>query len=244
MDSILSAFSSSSKDEKLCLQIIVEPLSEDWLKKMRKKCEEIKNDDGLNGFQRFWNKLTKDQKKQDEEKEKQTKYNFSQQQLGDFEKKMDDEMFHVKIRALAISPDKNNTKKMISDLTRLFNQYNYMGLNSFKFEKADNIQKFTKDFILRSLNSEKNFFFQLFCNEESQILNIKELSSLIHFPHGRFNLNPRIAWQKFKIVAAPDNLPNEGLTVGFNEFAGVKRAIRITDKDRFRHVYILGQTGT
>ena len=244
MDSILSAFSSSSKDEKLCLQIIVEPLSEDWLKKMRKKCEEIKNDDGLNGFQRFWNKLTKDQKKQDEEKEKQTKHNFSQQQLGDFEKKMDDEMFHVKIRALAISPDKNNTKKMISDLTRLFNQYNYMGLNSFKFEKADNIQKFTKDFILRSLNSEKNFFFQLFCNEESQILNIKELSSLIHFPHGRFNLNPRIAWQKFKIVAAPDNLPNEGLTVGFNEFAGVKRAIRITDKDRFRHVYILGQTGT
>ena len=63
MDSILSAFSSVSREEKLCLQIIVEPLSEDWLKKMRKKCEEVKNDDGLKGFAKFWNRLTKDQKK-------------------------------------------------------------------------------------------------------------------------------------------------------------------------------------
>ncbi|MBQ7074916.1 hypothetical protein IJM86_07940 [bacterium] len=158
---------------------------------------------------------------------------------------MDDELFHVKIRALAISPEKNNTKKIISDLTRLFNQYNYMGLNSFKFEKEEKkIQDFTKAFIQRSLIPYTSLFKQLFSKEESHILNIKELSSLIHFPHGRFNLNPRLAWQKYKIVSAPDNLPNEGLTVGFNEFAGVKRAIRITDKDRFRHVYILGQTGT
>ena len=245
MDSILSAFSSVNKDEKLCLQVIVEPLSEEWLKKMRKRCEEVKNDDGLKGFKKFWTKLTKDKKTQDEEKEKKIKHNFSQQQLWDFEKKLDDELFHVKIRALAISPEKNNTKKIISDLTRLFNQYNYMGLNSFKFEKEEKkIQDFTKAFIQRSLIPYTSLFKQLFSKEESHILNIKELSSLIHFPHGRFNLNPRLAWQKYKIVSAPDNLPNEGLTVGFNEFAGVKRAIRITDKDRFRHVYILGQTGT
>ncbi len=244
MDSILSAFSSVSREEKLCLQIIVEPLSEDWLKKMRKKCEEVKNDDGLKGFAKFWNRLTKDQKKQEEEKEKTIKHNFSQQQLGDFEKKMDDELFHVKIRALAVSPEKNNPNKIISDLTRLFNQYNYMGLNSFKFEKTDNLPKFTKDFVMRSLIPNCSILKQMFSKEETNILNIKELSSMIHFPHGRFNLNPRLAWQKYKIVSAPDNLPNEGLTVGFNEFAGVKRAIRITDKDRFRHVYILGQTGT
>lgn len=244
MDSILSAFSSVKRDEKLCLQIIVEPLSEDWLKKMRKKCEEVKNDDGLKGFAKFWDRLTKDQKKQEEEKEKKIKHNFSQQQLGDFEKKMDDELFHVKIRALAVSPEKNNPNKIISDLTRLFNQYNYMGLNSFKFEKTDNLPKFTKDFVMRSLIPNCSILKQMFSKEETNILNIKELSSMIHFPHGRFNLNPRLAWQKYKIVSAPDNLPNEGLTVGFNEFAGVKRAIRITDKDRFRHVYILGQTGT
>jgi len=27
-----------------------------------------------------------------------------------------------------------------------------------------------------------------------------------------------IAWQKFKIVPAPDNLPNEGIVVGYNNY--------------------------
>jgi hypothetical protein len=43
----------------------------------------------------------------------------------------------------------------------------------------------------------------------AQILNIKELASIYHFPHSRFNKNPRIVWQKFKIVPAPDNVPAE-----------------------------------
>jgi len=41
----------------------------------------------------------------------------------------------------------------------------------------------------------------------AQILNIKEIASIYHFPHSRFNKNPRILWQKFKIVPAPDNIP-------------------------------------
>lgn len=210
MDSILSGFSSVGNDEKLCLQILVEPLSEEWLKKMRKKCEEVKNDDGIKGLRKLWNSLTKDKKTQDEEKEKKIKHNFSQQQLGDFEKKMDDELFHVRIRALAVSSNPTNPKKFISDLVRLFNQYNYMGLNSFKFEEEkEKIQNFAKVFIQRLMVSRDSLLKQAWGKEESDVLNIKELSSLIHFPHGRFNLNPRIARQKFKIVAAPDNLPTE-----------------------------------
>jgi lipopolysaccharide biosynthesis glycosyltransferase len=42
MDSILSAFSNISKEEKVGIQILVEPLHEDWLKKMRKKADDIK----------------------------------------------------------------------------------------------------------------------------------------------------------------------------------------------------------
>jgi len=245
MDSILSGFSSVGNDEKLCLQILVEPLSEEWLKKMRKKCEEVKNDDGIKGLRKLWNSLTKDKKTQDEEKEKKIKHNFSQQQLGDFEKKMDDELFHVRIRALAVSSNPTNPKKFISDLVRLFNQYNYMGLNSFKFEEEkEKIQNFAKVFIQRLMVSRDSLLKQAWGKEESDVLNIKELSSLIHFPHGRFNLNPRIARQKFKIVAAPDNLPTEWIVVWYNNYGGVKKEIRITDKDRFRHIYILGQTGT
>ena len=69
------------------------------------------------------------QKKREEEKKKdedKNKHNFSQQQLSDFDKKMDDELFKVKIKAIATSPDKARPKKMLDDLARLCNQYNYL----------------------------------------------------------------------------------------------------------------------
>jgi hypothetical protein len=46
--------------------------------------------------------------------------------LSDFDKKMDDELFKVKIKAIATSPDKDRPKKMLDDIARLCNQYNYL----------------------------------------------------------------------------------------------------------------------
>lgn len=76
------------------------------------------------------------------------------------------------------------------------------------------------------------------------ILNIKELSSFFHYPHPRYNRSPRILWQKYKMVAAPDNIPREGLYLGDNQYGGTKRKVYVKPMDRFRHFYIIGQTGT
>ncbi|NOZ44891.1 MAG: hypothetical protein GXP45_07260 [bacterium] len=122
---------------------------------------------------------------------------------------MEDELFDVKIRAIATSPQKARPKQIITDLARAFTQYKYVGLNSFKFKKARNIQTFAKEYIRRTFYHNKSFFQRISKPVSLQLLNIKELSSLIHFPHSRFNQNPRLAWQKFKIVPAPDNLPTE-----------------------------------
>ncbi|MDR0651501.1 MAG: hypothetical protein LBG59_09200, partial [Candidatus Peribacteria bacterium] len=216
MDSILSAFSNISKDEKACLQIMVEPLSEERLKKMRKKGEKVKKDDKSNRLTKVFRFLTKDEKKEEEKKSEETKHNFSQQQLGDFDKKMDDELFHVKIKVFATSPEKERPKKIIDDVSRLFNQYNYLGLNTLKFTKVDDLYAFAKRFVQRVFLSEKNWLKNILQNDRQNILNIKELSSIIHFPHGRFNQNPRIARQKYKIIAAPDDLPHQGMVVGYN----------------------------
>ena len=37
---------------------------------------------------------------------------------------------------------------------------------------------------------------------------------------------------------------DEGFLLGYNEFRGVKKQIRLGAKDRRRHMYIIGQTGT
>ena len=245
MDSILSAFSNISRDEKVWIQILVEPLHENWLKKMRKTADDIKE-----GKKKLWfwwiiQKLRDSSKKETSEKEqKEKKHSFSQQQLSDFDKKMDDELFRVKIRTIATSPDKQRPRKIIDDISRLFNQYNYIGLNTLKFNKAQDLQTFARHYSLRILYPDTSLLTNILKFNPSTVLNIKELSSIIHFPHGRFNQNPRIAWQKFKVIPAPDDLPSEGIVVGYNNYWGVKREIRITDKDRFRHIYILGQTGT
>lgn len=75
-------------------------------------------------------------------------------------------------------------------------------------------------------------------------MNIKEITSLYHFPHSKFNKSPRIKWQMYKVVAAPDDLPTEGMLLGHNVYGGIKKEVRLLPKDRFRHFYIIGQTGT
>ena len=245
MDSVLSAFSNLSKEEKVWIQILVEPLHESWLKKMRKRADDIREGKEIKWLWDFLKKVWNSDKPDAKEKENQKKkHNFSQQQLWDFDKKMDDELFQVKMRTIAISPVRQRPKKIIDDISRLFNQYNYIGLNTIKFNRAKNLKKFAKHYVFRLFYSDSTLMDDLRNFKKTTILNIKELSSIIHFPHWRFNQNPRIAWQKFKIIPAPDDLPSEWIVVWYNNYWGVKREIRITDKDRFRHIYILWQTGT
>ena len=76
------------------------------------------------------------------------------------------------------------------------------------------------------------------------ILNTEELASIFHFPHIRYNETPEIKWQNFKIVKAPKDMPKEWLLLWENIHRGVKKEVRIKTEDRFRHFYVIGQTGT
>ena len=46
-----------------------------------------------------------------------------------------------------------------------------------------------------------------------------------------------------KQVDGPTQVMETGLLLGYNEFRGVKKPIRLSDKDRRRHIHIIGQTG-
>ncbi len=252
MDSILSAYSKVFTDEKMCLQVLISPLDENALKELRKESKKIK--EGKNKW--FVEMLLKDIRKgiagansdsKDAPKDDDNKKSdLTQQQTGDLDKKADDEIFSVKIRALVTSPDPHRPERVIDDLARSFSQYSYIGLNALKFKKAKNIQNFAKAFINRFFRTDNGILKNLRNRNKKMILSIKELSSIIHIPNAKFNRNPRISRQRYKIVPAPDNLPDEGILLGYNTYAGIKKAVRIkTDNDdRFRHVYILGQTGS
>jgi hypothetical protein len=52
------------------------------------------------------------------------------------DKKVEDEIFNVVVRAFASSPVPTRPEKIINDLSRSLSQYNYLGLNSLSFQKA------------------------------------------------------------------------------------------------------------
>lgn len=233
MDSILSSFSKVYIDEKLQLQILVQPISPRWQKVFRKKIKKIKSWWLMTNF--LWS--AHDNKQED-------KSWLWSMQIQDMESKIQDEWFNIIIKAFANSPDPKRPKKIIEDLWFSMNQYNYMWLNYFIFLKMKNLENFWKEFVQHIFKKPIFTFYKGLFFIKQNILNIKEIASIIHFPHSRFNKNPRISWQKFKIVPAPDNVPNEGIYLWDNIYSWVKKEVRISTKDRFRHFYIIWQTGT
>ncbi len=251
MDSIISAYSKVFTDEKMCLQILISPLDEEVLKSLRKDAKKIK--EGKNkGFMSLLIKdiwkgvLSTSGENKDAAKDDEKKNDLTQQQTGDLDKKTEDEIFSVKIRALVTSPDAKRPERVIEDLARWFSQYSYIGLNAFKFKKTKDIQTFAKEFINRVFRSDNGTISNIRKWEKKMILSIKELASIIHIPNAKFNRNPRISRQKYKIVPAPDNMPTEGIMLGYNTYAGIKKEVKImTDNDdRMRHMYVIGQTGS
>jgi len=213
MESVISAFAKTTKDEKLALQILIAPTLENHSKKLRKQIEAIK--EGKRGWRIFRvikslrSAATSDAKDEKQDAEKDKKISFSQQELGDLDKKVEDELFSVKISALATSESPDRPEKIINDLARSFNQYAYVGLNNFHFKKTGGIKNFAREFVQRLFFTDSSFRNNMKFFGKKNILNIKELSSILHLPNSKFNRSPRIQWQRYKIVAAPENLPGE-----------------------------------
>ncbi len=83
----------------------------------------------------------------------------------------------------------------------------------------------------------------LYEGSKPSVLNVEELSTLIHLPTARYNPNPQILWMSGRIIAAPSGVATGGIRLGWNNFRGEKKTIYLNDKDRFRHLYCIGQTG-
>ncbi len=80
--------------------------------------------------------------------------------------------------------------------------------------------------------------------EKQSILGPQELSTLFHFPTSRYNYTPVIKWMSYKVLPLPSDAAEEGIHLGDNVYRGVKRSVYFRRKDRRRHHYIIGQTGT
>ncbi len=143
--------------------------------------------------------------------------------------------YEVVIRIVTTGDDAYMVDSEIKNIASSFSQYSIATGNRFKTEKKTNLDGFMKEYIFRHFP---------FSFGEKSVLNIEEIASIFHFPHSKYNKTPEIRWQNFKIVKGPVNLPNEGILLGYNTYKGVTKEVRVKSEDRFRHFYIIGQTGT
>lgn len=82
-----------------------------------------------------------------------------------------------------------------------------------------------------------------FMNKECLLVE-KELAGLFHFPDSRYNKIPIIQWISSKVLPPPPDAPTEGILLGYNRHRAIETPIRFMEKDRTRHHYIIGKSGT
>ena len=143
-------------------------------------------------------------------------------------------LFDANIRLVVSALDEARASQLLNDLSGAFVQFSASEMNGLQFFK------------LKGKALEKllfNFSFRLFDNSQTALLSSEEVTSLFHFPLGT-TLAPRIKFLKSKPAEPPYNLPLEGIILGKNVFRGIETEVRMANKDRQRHLYVIGQTGT
>ncbi len=144
------------------------------------------------------------------------------------------------IRIVTSAKTHRQAKAHLSDVKSSFSQYSTTDNNSLTYTKWCSEKLVVVNFIYRHLK--RNWLQRLF--QRRMICSSEELASLFHFPSIRYNKAPGINWLKYKIAQPPDNLPEKGLLLGHNHYRGVTTPVYMNNEDRFRHFYVIGQTGT
>lgn len=143
-------------------------------------------------------------------------------------------LFDTNVRVLVSAADQVRAQQLLNDVTGAFVQFSAPDLNSFNFAKLAGkaIDKLTF-----------NFAFRIFQDSQAIPLSSEEIASLYHFPLPS-TAAPKVKFLKMRFAEPPTNLPQEGIIVGTSKFRGQEQTVRMTDNDRRRHMYIIGQTGT
>ncbi len=155
-----------------------------------------------------------------------------QELIKSIEKKSSLAGFRVNLRLIASAESQERADEILSHIENSFSQFENSDINYFQVQKRAKGKKIAFDYIFRN-----------FDEENSIILSTEELASVFHFPISTTE-TPKIKWLKAGASAPPPNLPSSGIILGYNDYRGSKTEIKLSEEDRRRHLYAIGQTGT
>lgn len=157
-----------------------------------------------------------------------------EEQIRRIETKGSKALFETNIRIVASAPTRLRAEEIVRSVEAAFLQFRDPGLNEFVEKSASGRQ--LEKILYR-------FSFRVFDERNFSILSAEELTSIFHFPNVPLE-TPKLKVVKAREAPPPVNLAPEGVLLGTSLFRGETKEVRITEDDRRRHLYIIGQTGT
>ncbi len=242
INNITNALSKLEEDEASVIQILLKPIDDDWQEASSKASTRIlkwkKSSFSLNPLKLLIALIDMFSTSNDtnNKQEENNTSALTQERAKIVDEKADKTGYEVVIRIVVAGNDKAMVEAELKNIVSAFTQFTHPDFNRFKYTLKHSKKALIKNYIFRYFK--KPFWLK------KMILNTEELASIFHFPHIKYNKTPEIKWQNFKLVKAPKNIPKEWILLGHNVFRGQKREIRLKNEDRFRHFYVIGQTGT
>ncbi|MBI5151450.1 MAG: type IV secretion system DNA-binding domain-containing protein [Candidatus Pacebacteria bacterium] len=160
-------------------------------------------------------------------------YSNDPKKLDSIDGKVSKPGFRTIIRIVVNSTNEQSANSHLTNIVGSFGQFT-SPQNSLEKPRIWLKQLFMIDFIYR--------YMPLF-GWRTSIFNSEELATMIHFPNKTVETH-HIHWLKAKSSPAPASIPTSGLYIGKSLYRGVSKPIYISEKDRQRHMYIVGKTGT
>lgn len=242
MQSLLNALSTLDKEDGAGIQILLRPASSDWRKKVttlvakKRKGKDKKGGEAAMSFARqvLAAPVKPPEHKDGEKKEDKPLSSLDQSVYDSMDEKTRYAGYEVLIRVVASSNILQKAQAALNNTVATFALFDAPGKNGFKYTPAKDIDSFITAYIMRFFPQENN----------QSILNSVELATLFHFPDQKNIPTSQLERQASKQVDGPRNIPEEGMLLGYNVFRGSKKPIRLSNNDRRRHMYTVGQTGT
>ncbi|MEN9524364.1 MAG: hypothetical protein RL536_433, partial [Candidatus Parcubacteria bacterium] len=250
MNTILNVFSKlKTVGEGAAIQLVIAPAGDKFIKEFHLILDDVK--DGVSvkhaadNFYKFTSAFKKAGKEllfgvkpktEEEGKEKNMKGRRSVDE-GAVEKignKIKSTIMKANIRVIASAETKDRAEDILREIESSFNQFTEPASNSLVFTEAHggHLKELFHDFSFRS-----------FSHDNMLPMNLKELSSVFHFPVG-IGSQPQLKEAKSGIAPVPLEMGSEGITLGINSYRGKDTLIKLAREDRMRHFYVIGQTGT
>ncbi len=240
---ILNSFSKISKDgEGACLQVLMSPAGTYHQKRYEYALSQIEKGvsvkEAIDLPETFSQEVSKTvrelffSKKKNPNEEKKPADPLVLERIR---QKISKPIVGVSLRLVVSAQKEDRARAILSEIESGFNQFDNPQGNTLRFreQKGGNLKKLFRNFAFRALS-----------REELIPLNLSELTTLIHFHTLALKGVSQLKTLASGTAPAPIDLPQEGTVLGVNTYRGGQAKVYITDEDRLRHFYTIGQTGT